>query len=334
TIEQFTMKRVGAAAERLARPGSAPDDGVAGRLAEIGISPAEGPEAWRRILAHHRGPQIVVAPVDFAALMAEQEAGPSPGAPAPPVGERHERPRLATAYTAPRNPVEKRLAEIWQELLGIERIGIYDDFIELGGHSLLAVQMVSQLHEKLGVKVSLPAVFEAQTVAELAEVIGAAEPQPEENVPAIVPVPRDAVPLSFAQERLWFLAELEPESGAYNLPQAFRLEGPLEVTALRRSLDEIVRRHEALRTVFVQGESGPQQVISPVQPAAFSLVDCRAGGEREAWGLLRREAARPFDLKRDPMLRAVLLRLADAPDRGHCHLLLVVMHHIAADFWS
>ncbi|MCP4655421.1 MAG: AMP-binding protein, partial [bacterium] len=115
------------------------------------------------------------------------------------------------------------------------------------------------------------------------------------------------------------------------LPQAFRLEGPLEVTALRRSLDEIVRRHEALRTVFVQGESGPRQVISPVQPAAFSLVDCRAGGEREAWGLLRREAARPFDLKRDPMLRAVLLRLADAPD---LHLLLVVMHHIAADFWS
>ncbi|MCP4568073.1 MAG: acyl transferase, partial [FCB group bacterium] len=126
TIEQFTMKRVGAAAERLARPGSAPDDGVAGRLAEIGISPAEGPEAWRRILAHHRGPQIVVAPVDFTALLAEQEARPSPGVPAPPVGERHERPRLSTAYTAPRNPVEDRLAEIWQELLGIERIGIYD----------------------------------------------------------------------------------------------------------------------------------------------------------------------------------------------------------------
>ncbi|MCP4653919.1 MAG: AMP-binding protein, partial [bacterium] len=186
----------------------------------------------------------------------------------------------------------------------------------------------------MGVKVSLPMVFEAQTVAELAEVIGAAQPQPEAAVPGIVPVPRDAVPLSFAQERLWFLAELEPESAAYNLPQMFRVEGPLEVTALEGGLDAIVRRHEALRTTFVQGDSGPLQVVSPPQSAAFSLVDCRgAGGEREAWRLLRREAARPFDLKRDPLLRAVLVRLADTPSRCE-HLLLVVVHHIACDFWS
>ncbi|MCP4659145.1 MAG: acyl transferase, partial [bacterium] len=199
TIEQFTMKRVGAATERLAQPAPAPEPepaaGVAGRLAEVGITPEEGPQAWRRILAHHRGPQIVAMPVNFATLMAEQAAAPSLGAPARPVGDRHERPRLATDYVAPRNPVEQRLAETWQELLGIERVGIHDDFIELGGHSLLAVQMVAQLEEKLGVKVSLPMVFEAQTVAELAGVIGAAQPQPEAAVPGIGPVPRDAVPL-------------------------------------------------------------------------------------------------------------------------------------------
>ncbi|MCP4658786.1 MAG: amino acid adenylation domain-containing protein, partial [bacterium] len=352
-VEEFTMKRVGEAADRLVQPPpelkrpAAEAPAMERTLTDVGIAPAEGVEALRRILSRHRGPQIVavagdvgdLVPAAAAALRPQampQDALPPPAAPR----ERHERPAIATDYVAPRNALETRLAEMWQELLGLEKIGVYDEFIDLGGHSLLAMQMYTRLQESLGVTVSLPAIFEAQTIAELAEVIGEVVPQEEPAVPAIVALPRDrellreAVPLSFAQERLWFLAQLDPASAAYNLSLAYRLTGTADVRTFARTLDEIVRRHEALRTTFVQSDTGPVQEIAPPQPVPFGLVDLSGvKAEAEARQLLRREAARPFDLTRDLMLRVQLLRVAGTSENGE-HILLVVMHHIAADYWS
>ncbi|HEX5725783.1 MAG TPA: amino acid adenylation domain-containing protein, partial [Longimicrobiaceae bacterium] len=154
-------------------------------------------------------------------------------------------------YVAPRTPVEEVLAEIWAEVLGVERPGVHDSFFELGGHSLLATRAVSQIRELFGVELPLRALFEGPTVAELAVRVEEMRRAGVPVLPAVVPVERTgALPLSFAQERLWFLDRLEPESATYNIPAALRLTGALDERALERTLGEIVRRHEALRTTF------------------------------------------------------------------------------------
>ena len=244
-------------------------------------------------------------------------------------------------YVAPRTATEEIVAGIWSAVLGIDRVGATDDFFALGGHSLLATQMMSRLRTVLGVELPLRAVFEAPTVGGLsarldgarldgARLDGAKQPAP----PPIVPVPRDsALPLSFAQQRLWFLDQLEPGSAFYNMPAAVRLRGALDADALRRTLDEIVRRHEVLRTRFVAIDGTPSQVIAP--PALLPLMvielDAAVPEEREhrAAALARAEAARPFDLASGPLLRATLLRLGERD-----HVLLFTMHHIVSDGWS
>lgn len=245
------------------------------------------------------------------------------------------RPELAKGFVAPHTSIEELLAGIWIELLDLERVGIYDDFFELGGHSLLVTRLTSRIRQVFEVELPLQQVFRASTIAELAESIETALRAKEEfRAPPILPAPRDQqLPLSFAQERLWFLDHMEPGSGFYNCPAAVRIEGPLNIAGLDHALGQIVQRHEVLRTVFETVDGQPVQVIVPAQPISMALVDLsnltRTWQEAQAARLAAEEAQRPFDLSRDAMLRAALLRL------GHEeHLLLFTMHHIVSDGWS
>ncbi|HEY9420210.1 MAG TPA: amino acid adenylation domain-containing protein, partial [Thermoanaerobaculia bacterium] len=227
-------------------------------------------------------------------------------------------------FVAPRTATESRLAEIWSEVLGLEAVGVQDDFFDLGGHSLLATQLVSRVRETFGVELPLRRLFEVSTVESLAlelEGLGAAVASP------LRPVDRSGdLPMSFAQERLWFLDQLEPGSPLYNLPVAARLAGRLDVEALASALGEIVRRHEALRTVFAEAAGRPVQRIAPWPVIELPVTEASAG---EVEGLLREEARTPFDLGSGRLVRARLLRLA-----GDEHVLALTFHHIAADGWS
>jgi amino acid adenylation domain-containing protein len=237
-------------------------------------------------------------------------------------------------YVAPRTPVEEVLAEIWAEVLRLERVGVEESFFELGGHSLLATRVVSRIREVFGVEVPLRALFEGPTVAQLA---GRVEDERRRGLPVlppVVPVERTrALPLSFAQERLWFIDRLEPGSSAYNIASALRLTGALRQAALERALGEIVRRHEALRTVFAEVDGSPVQVITPFGGFALPVEDLSALGEADREAAVRRrageEARRPFDLSAGPLFRGALLRV-DAEN----HVLLLSMHHIVSDGWS
>ncbi|HEY0015276.1 MAG TPA: amino acid adenylation domain-containing protein [Longimicrobium sp.] len=240
----------------------------------------------------------------------------------------------ADAFVAPRTPVEEVLAGIWAQVLGRERVGAADNFFAIGGHSLLATRVVSRVREVFGVEVPLRAVFECPTVARLAERVEALRRAGIPPLPPVVPVRRtDAPPLSFAQERLWFLDRLQPGSASYNVPAALRLRGALDVRALERSLSAIVQRHETLRTVFAQGPAGPVQVIDRFGVFALPLSDLSALEDAEREAEVRRraaaDAARPFDLSAGPLIRASLLRLGDDD-----HVLLLCLHHVVSDGWS
>ena len=172
------------------------------------------------------------------------------------------RPESLDSFVAPRNPMEEELARIWAEVLKIERVGIHDNFFELGGHSLLATQLISRVRDALSVELPLREIFDKATIAELAEAIR--RPGREVQAPPIEPVPRDReLPLSFAQQRLWFLDQLVPGNAFYNLPAAVRLGGPLDLPAFKRVFQEILRRHEVLRTSFTLVDGRTVQVISP-----------------------------------------------------------------------
>ncbi|HVR97637.1 MAG TPA: amino acid adenylation domain-containing protein, partial [Thermoanaerobaculia bacterium] len=230
------------------------------------------------------------------------------------------------------DPVAELLAGIWAEVLGLDRIGAGEDFFALGGHSLLATQVVSRVRALLGVELPLRALFEAPTVAGLARVVR--ESREDRQAPPVVPVPRDGrIPLSFAQQRLWFLDQLAPDSPAYNIPLAVRLTGDLQVDRLAWIFAEVVRRHEALRTTFAAFEGEPVQEIAPPYEPDLPVLDLTSlpavARETEALRLVLEEARRPFDLERGPLLRFGLARLA-----GQDHLLLVTLHHIVSDAWS
>ncbi len=254
----------------------------------------------------------------------DRKALPEPDAPA-----------TTAEHVAPQGPVEELVAGIWAEVLRAERIGATDSFFDLGGHSLLATQVISRLRAALGVELPLQRLFEAPTVADLARAVEAARGEGMAlQLPPLVPVARDGgLPLSFAQERMWFLQQLEPSSAAYNIAAAVRLVGDLDTAVLERCFTELVRRHEALRTVFAAVEGRPVQVVQA--PAAFRLaqVDLRVlpAEQREAAArrLAAAEADRPFDLAAGPLVRALLLPV----DEGE-HLLLLGMHHIVSDGWS
>ncbi|CPO53543.1 non-ribosomal peptide synthetase [Burkholderia pseudomallei] len=232
-------------------------------------------------------------------------------------------------YEAPQGAKEEALAAIWRELLHVERVSRHDNFFELGGHSLLAVQLVSRLRQALSVEVALSTVFDAPVLSALAERLEAGN---TEVLPPIPLAPRDGrIALSLAQQRLWFLTQLEGVSEAYHMSGAVRLDGPLNREVLQRALNRIVMRHEALRTCFVREEGEPIQVIQPHADLTVSYHDLREAeqSEQRAKDLSQAHASAPFDLSRDLPVRVLLLQLED-----EAHVVQVVMHHIASDGWS
>jgi amino acid adenylation domain-containing protein len=245
------------------------------------------------------------------------------------------KPLAEKSFVAPRTPTEEVLASIWSEVLDVEPISVTDNFFDLGGHSLLGTQVASRVREAFKVEIPLRKLFELPTVAGLAQLIEVA--LREDSIPlapSIVPVPRaEKLPLSFAQQRLWFLDQLEPNNPFYNNPGAVRLRGALNIAAFGKALNEIVRRHEILRTSFPAVMGQPVQFISPPVAINFPKIDlselAEGQQESEVMRLAKREARQPFDLARGPMLRVTLLRLAEQD-----YVLLFTMHHIVSDGWS
>ena len=233
------------------------------------------------------------------------------------------------AYEAPRTAAEQRLASIWQELLGVEQVGIHDDFFELGGHSLLATRVVSAVRKALAVEVVIKDLFVHPTIAELASYLQARATGLA--LPALEPQPRpERVPLSFNQERLWFIDQLEG-SVQYHVPVVLRLQGELHRSALAAALATILQRHEVLRSVLRAHEGQAYQQVLAFPDWQLALLDGTAyAADPEAVQLqVQQLITQPFDLSREAMLRATLLRLAP-----HEHLLVLTLHHIASDGWS
>ena len=220
---------------------------------------------------------------------------------------------LKDSYVAPRTPTEETLASIWCDVLNLKQVGVHDNFFELGGHSLLAIQLMSRVRNIFQIEIAVRSVFEASTIADLAKCIdGVLCEESSTTAPPIVRVARgQQLALSFAQESLWVIDQLNPESAVYNIPLLLWLDGTLDVAALLKALEELVRRHEALRTRFEVVADRPVQVVAPMTSVEMPVTDLSAEPQRDAdvMRLCREEARRPFNLARDLMLRASLFRL-------------------------
>jgi amino acid adenylation domain-containing protein len=243
---------------------------------------------------------------------------------------------LEEPVVEPRTSAEEDLLHIWKGVLGIERISIHDNFFELGGHSLAAVQVMIRAEQAFDAHLPLRSIFDTPTVASLAKAIEemCRNATPRVAQPAIVPVPRaEPLPLSFSQERVWFLHELSPENTAYNSQVTIRFKGKLDIGALEQALTEIVRRHEILRTSFSTVDGCPFQVIHPPQVVVLAVEDLRAipENQREAAAeqLIGKEFQYVFNIEEIPLVRWILLRLAEDE-----FLLVQVEHHFIHDGWS
>jgi amino acid adenylation domain-containing protein len=239
------------------------------------------------------------------------------------------------AFVAPRTPTEEVLAGIWAELLGVERVGAEDDFFALGGHSLVATQVISRVRQAFGVELPLRDLFEAPRMGAFADRVDAAvRDSVGMHAPPLVATGGEDLPLSFAQERLWFIDRLEPGNPVYNMPFPLRMRGVLDVASLERALGEVIRRHDSLRTRFAVVDGRPVQRVEPAGDfhlpvddlAAFSTAEAR---EAEMARRLHEGSVAPFDLEHGPLVRLHLLRVADDD-----HVLLVAMHHVVSDGWS
>ncbi|MFN3670807.1 MAG: amino acid adenylation domain-containing protein [Bosea sp. (in: a-proteobacteria)] len=238
------------------------------------------------------------------------------------------------AGEAPRSATEKLLAASFATLLGVVSVDTGSHFFELGGHSLLATQLASRLRQALGIELPIRLLFEAPRLGDLASRIDGllAEGPDDATSPtddwAMGPRPA-RIPLSFEQERLWFLHKLDPASPAYNIAVAFRLDGALDIAALQAALAALVARHESLRTRFAESDGEPAQIVLAEAEFGFCFEDVSAAGGDAGARRARAEALRPFDLAGEPLLRVLVLRLAT-----DTHILLVTMHHIVSDGWS
>lgn len=237
---------------------------------------------------------------------------------------------------APRSPIEASLAEMWKSVLKIRSLGVHDQFFELGGHSLLATQVASRIRETFGVSLPLRLLFEKTTIAELAEEVKRARTQGQSGMvfPPITRTDRDLpVPLSFSQQRMWFMQQLAPDGTAYNMPAAMKLSGRLNRSALAHALAGMAQRHESFRTTFAVSTDGPVQLIRPAETPTWEEVDLRllpeSSREEEAARVLAQESARPFDLVNGPVARYLLIQVGEQE-----HILLLHMHHIIGDQWS
>ncbi len=250
---------------------------------------------------------------------------------------------LLEKYVAPRTPTEEMLALLWTQVLKVERVGIHDNFFEVGGHSLLATQLLSRIRTSFKVELALRELFARATVAELAQSIGQLQQQVLRlrsvqdleliSLP-ILPRARDAeLPLSYAQQRLWFLDQFEPNSAFYNIPMALRLVGNLKQAALEQSLQEIIHRHEALHTNFITVDGKPSQIIQLETNWTVSVVDLKylsiTEQEITSQQLVQQQITQPFDLAKGTLIRATLVVLSETE-----HVLLVCMHHVVSDGWS
>ncbi|RDS87023.1 non-ribosomal peptide synthetase, partial [Pseudomonas fluorescens] len=226
-------------------------------------------------------------------------------------------------WIAPITELEQQVAAIWAQVLGAERVGLNDHFFDMGGHSLLATQMVSRVRHGLGVEVSLKALFEHPLLADFVRALGTEG----DSTPALVSVQRDQpLLLSYAQERQWFLWQLDPHSAAYHVPSALRLKGRLDTSALQRAFDTLVARHESLRTHLQQEGERTVQVIKPQGRLELALLQTHESGLK---ALVETLITQPFDLRQGPLMRVSLLRLAEDE-----HVLVLVQHHIISDGWS
>ncbi|MCA2655313.1 non-ribosomal peptide synthetase [Microcystis sp. M061S2] len=236
-------------------------------------------------------------------------------------------------YIAPRNPIEEKMAQIWAEVLKLERVSIEDNFFELGGHSLLATQVISRLQETFEIVLPLRYLFESPTIAQLSAVIlKELQTGLGLKLPSIVPVNReDDIPLSWAQERLWFVNQLEGESGAYTIDLTMRLQGNLNVKALEKAFQAIIQRHEPLRTQFKLKDNKPIQAIDPNVTFTLPVVNLQnlSHSEQQVKNLLLAAASEPFDLESGSVLRVKLWQV-----KTEEYVLLLAIHHIAADGWS
>ncbi|CZT29110.1 amino acid adenylation [Pseudomonas cerasi] len=234
---------------------------------------------------------------------------------------------LGLAYEPPQGEIEIALAQIWAEVLQLERVGRHDHFFDLGGHSLLAMRMVSQVRQQMGMELPLGELF---ALGELAAVASALAGTGRSELSLILPAPRDqSLPLSFAQQRLWFLAQMEGGNQAYNIPLALSLQGSLDVAALTAALGRIVERHETLRSRFIAREEGAEVVFtSPTAMSFLPIEDLRQHPHTLTERVVT-EATAAFDLTRGPLIRGCLLQVEDER-----HVLLLTVHHIVSDGWS
>ncbi|MGZ4164352.1 MAG: amino acid adenylation domain-containing protein, partial [Tumebacillaceae bacterium] len=238
-------------------------------------------------------------------------------------------------YVAPNGATEELLAGCFADVLGVERVGVHDDFFALGGHSLLATQVLSRIRETFGVELTMRSLFETSTVSALAREVELSQGQLHTaQAPAIVPIEqREEMPLSFAQQRLWFLSRYMRDHSAYNVPFLLTLTGEIDVKALVQSLNDLVRRHEVLRTTFAETGGEAVQVVAPVQQIELAHVDLAHVPSEErrdaAMQVFVKEGKREFDLSTGPLVRATLAQVQETE-----HLLLLNIHHIAFDGWS
>ncbi|MEW6032839.1 MAG: amino acid adenylation domain-containing protein [Bacillota bacterium] len=254
------------------------------------------------------------------------------------------RPELDEPFVAPRTPAEEVMAAIWAEVLGLDEVGVNDDFFALGGDSLLATRIVARARQAFGAELPLASIFTRPSVARLADAAtaspapggpAAAGARPGPEFPPIRSAPRDRrpLPLSLSQERVWFLQKLEPTNLSYNAQATMRVTGRLQVEVLERALTEVVRRHEILRTTFPAVEGRPVQVIHEPWAVSIPVVDLGglAPAEREAEleRVVAREIRRKFDMASLPLIRWILVRLGPED-----HVLVHVEHHLIHDGWS
>ncbi|MCP4683645.1 MAG: AMP-binding protein, partial [Desulfobacterales bacterium] len=238
------------------------------------------------------------------------------------------RPRTAVEYVAPGTELEERIADIWQDILGIEQAGIQDNFFELGGHSLTATKVISRIKRELDHDIALKVIFEDPTIQGLVEAIE--RDDGEERLPDIEPLPKKgSYELSHAQKRLWFLDQMMPNSPVYNVPSALLIKGNISIDAMQKALKAVVDRHEILRTVFVGQDSGPVQMISDSLEVLIPLNDITGTDEIEFSDIATKEAMKPFSLEKGPLFRASLFKVSE-----DSHLFVFIMHHIISDCWS
>nr|WP_123476665.1 non-ribosomal peptide synthetase [Pseudomonas canadensis] len=303
-------------------------DGPTGKQLVAYVVPAEGPlanetelrETLRRALKTHLPDYMVPAHFMFLAQMPLTPNGKldRKGLPQPDTAQSQ------GVWVEPVTPLQQQVAAIWAQVLGAERIGLNDHFFELGGHSLLAMQVISRVRQLLGREVALRTLFEAPQLEGFVLALQAAD---QTLAPPMLAVGRDQpLALSFAQERQWFLWQLDPHSAAYHIPSVLRLNGHLDQQALQRSFDALVMRHESLRTQVYQDGERAVQVIRPATALVIARADADAAHLQQQ---VEAEIARPFDLQSGPLLRVTLLRLTDDE-----HVLVLVQHHIVTDGWS